>query len=1541
MKKFSLLTLALFLLLTSFTGVSAQDPLEDELQASPDVMREPASQPVEPPAFLDQIKTQADFDALTDEQKAELGAYYQATQPRPIVVATVEFNDLQIVSQNGQDVQAAFTIINGQGAQPDVRYRFDLYMIGGVDDRKIVDTYVFPETLSVSENESVTKTVSYTAPAYLSGTYGLQLTVETSAGLMLGTGPLKGTVELQGTSGYVDLTRSGCRLSVGGDEALYTTSQGVDLIPGETLSVTCLPTSYLGVPAELIPVMTVFKRTYMGDVVVPEKPLNEYSVAVPAAGSFEITLPVTTPQGAQAYDATLYFQNTAGERVSNFLPLHFVVQGLSGAIQNVVLDKDQYSVGENALVQVTWSGVAGYFANARHDSVTLEAPSVTVQIMNAAGAACTEEATVSLSGTRIVSSVSLPILKNCYNPTVSATLVDGDTVLDTKELAVNSTGEPPVEPAPVVESKPGSNGGPALVLLFLVVLIAVVVGVVYFKRKDTIPPAAGAALFVLGVAFSGLVVPAGEVEAVTYVFDGGASADYDTVTVTYNLLTGTSYTPGQEIQVSVSASRDTLNCDNGSETCQYLGQQAHLVDDYDNHYYYNTPNFTYNPPDPWRIGTYFSYTSRKPSWLPLDSSNYLDDQGCVNGELNLSVSGVLRNFYAPATPGVYTVIAENALPPAMFGEAIHSWYISVGGVAIPTGDISGIGCEIPAIDYRCKAENVTWSTNGLVTSPNVYNFTTNDDYSFAPSGDDDDEHWLEYGPNVIQLLDRPVVLDTVTLNAVCEPGTVWEPRDGGWCIKHYVRAFDCTILEGQSTCNANIWYAYVNPESGSPNLYNQTTVTQYSTSNFIGYNGTSQAYTYGDNTIQLRNGTNVVASDVGTASCASGLSWNGTVCAAASCTGSLPAFSTLYSGDNTGLVVNTPYSYASANTATKCQFSCNVGYVWNGTSCEAAACTGSLPTNSAMYSGDNTGLTAHTPYSYAAANTATKCQYACNTGFTWNGTSCVAQCTGTLPAFTTLYTGDNTGLSINTPYTYAAANTAAKCEYSCSSGYVWNGTSCAPATCTGTLPVNSTIYTGDNTGLTVNTPYTYATPNTTAKCEYSCNSGYTWDGANCNETLYPDLTANNLTPASGANFTPGANVTFTGQAVNSNVTTVAEGGWADLEIDWDRDGAGAQGTYDVNLNAYSGSMLGAFSQNQSKTLSYTYNNIPAGNHRYRFHVDTDGSGVEESDETNNRSAWVNFTVYAPPPTVSLEANGDAGSTNITEGGSVTLTWESEHTQNCTAPWMVTSAPAVQNLTGETKNGITANVTYTIQCLGDDGSTATDHVDVTVSLLPNLTVSLGAVTFPPAGFDPNTNTYQTVSTQYVVTNNGGEGVGESSILRIQFDLDNNGGPILIDNITIGNLAAGASTPLTPYTFSPTGGVPGSYGQHAVIATVDPGGVIDERDESVSDNTDTSIGATEYPDPGIELTANPTVVQTGATSTLTWDTKQPYDMVCTITGPGLTSGDNFNPSTDGTEGILYTNPITSKSTYLLRCVVGATGQTFTDTAAIETIGVIEEI
>jgi hypothetical protein len=240
-----------------------------------------------------------------------------------------------------------------------------------------------------------------------------------------------------------------------------------------------------------------------------------------------------------------------------------------------------------------------------------------------------------------------------------------------------------------------------------------------------------------------------------------------------------------------------------------------------------------------------------------------------------------------------------------------------------------------------------------------------------------------------------------------------------------------------------------------------------------------------------------------------------TVVPAPACTGSIPGGASAWDAEeSTGLSSNTPWTYAGTDTATKCQFKCDVG-TWNGTSCATAnVCTGSIPSGSVSWDTVNdpddeeVGLSSNTPWTYAGTDTATKCQYTCDSGYGWNGSSCVpaaAACMGSIPSGSVRWDAEEEiGVSANTWWTYAGTDTATKCQYTCDSGYGWNGSSCVPTSfaCTGSIPSGASEWDAEeSTGLSSNTPWTYAGTDTATKCQFKCDVG-TWDGVSCVAPAY-------------------------------------------------------------------------------------------------------------------------------------------------------------------------------------------------------------------------------------------------------------------------------------------------------------------------------------------------------------------------------------------------------------------------------------------------------
>jgi len=168
------------------------------------------------------------------------------------------------------------------------------------------------------------------------------------------------------------------------------------------------------------------------------------------------------------------------------------------------------------------------------------------------------------------------------------------------------------------------------------------------------------------------------------------------------------------------------------------------------------------------------------------------------------------------------------------------------------------------------------------------------------------------------------------------------------------------------------------------------------------------------------------------------------------------------------------------------------------------SCTGSIAGSATAYDAEeSSGLTANTSWTYSASDTATKCQYRCDTGYNWNGSTCVSpsySCTGSIANNAQAYdTEESSGLTVNTPWTYGASDTVTKCQYTCNPSYVWNGSCVFPSySCTGSIANNAQAYdTEESSGLTVNTPWAYSVSDTATKCQYTCSPGYVRSGSAC------------------------------------------------------------------------------------------------------------------------------------------------------------------------------------------------------------------------------------------------------------------------------------------------------------------------------------------------------------------------------------------------------------------------------------------------------------
>ncbi|MDP2091024.1 MAG: InlB B-repeat-containing protein [Candidatus Gracilibacteria bacterium] len=252
-----------------------------------------------------------------------------------------------------------------------------------------------------------------------------------------------------------------------------------------------------------------------------------------------------------------------------------------------------------------------------------------------------------------------------------------------------------------------------------------------------------------------------------------------------------------------------------------------------------------------------------------------------------------------------------------------------------------------------------------------------------------------------------------------------------------------------------------------------------------------------------------------------------------------------------------------------CTFECNTNYTWNGSSCIADTqntnCT-SLPANAVWNTASNITQTWNgTTWlpieigSFNITSSTSTCNFICDTNYTWNGSSCIANtqsanCGGTISSnatatTSTTYTQTWNG-SIWEPTTNWGENQAT-CDFDCDANYSWDTNACIG---------NSQTVTFDANGGTGHTPTSKSVTYNTAVGTLPSNptrAGYTFNGwftstsggtaittstvVTTNVTWYAQWTANNNTVTFDGNGSTGGSMSNQTIATNATATLTTNG----------------------------------------------------------------------------------------------------------------------------------------------------------------------------------------------------------------------------------------------------------------------------------------------------------------------------------------------------------------------------------------------------------------
>ena len=200
----------------------------------------------------------------------------------------------------------------------------------------------------------------------------------------------------------------------------------------------------------------------------------------------------------------------------------------------------------------------------------------------------------------------------------------------------------------------------------------------------------------------------------------------------------------------------------------------------------------------------------------------------------------------------------------------------------------------------------------------------------------------------------------------------------------------------------------------------------------------------------------------------------------------------------------------------------------SSTATPPATCTGIAPANAQLCLGDATGLTVSTVLTLVSlCRDTTKCEYICNAGYTIQNGACVASSTtqvassgtatppatstGIAPANAQLCLGDATGLTTSTPRVLISACSAAKCEYTCRSGFQLQNGACVASSTTQAAPSGTDTTTSG--GAITSTVQCDATHLDRCTTQSTCTSaGGSWSNNQCvaKVTTAPSSTATSL-----------------------------------------------------------------------------------------------------------------------------------------------------------------------------------------------------------------------------------------------------------------------------------------------------------------------------------------------------------------------------------------------------------------------------------------------
>jgi hypothetical protein len=372
--------------------------------------------------FVFYLQAKAQEDTEEEYRPQEVNTESQAMLTQGLLV-----NNAKVESQEGSKINLVFDLHGGQLGQAGIMFSVDLMKKEKVDGKDVaysLDHQVFDQKSYARPGKILRKRITYEAPAFLSGSYGIYLEFRNDKGKIYNM-VSAGDVTLTGSGEYVEMIPSSCHLTVQNEASgkKYEVYEGVDVAKEENLNAVCDVQNKFTKSITITPNFETFYRTTFGEKISENK---QTALILGPGEKKTVTLAIPKAQKPQAYDAVLTFQDEKGTAISNDTTFHYIIRGASATVQNLKTDKQNYVSGDTAKVSIAWTGSADIFVGSRKaEGTKSDGAILDLQIIGNDGKNCAEKFSQSINVDEEEDQLfSVPITKDCNEPTLQISIKD-------------------------------------------------------------------------------------------------------------------------------------------------------------------------------------------------------------------------------------------------------------------------------------------------------------------------------------------------------------------------------------------------------------------------------------------------------------------------------------------------------------------------------------------------------------------------------------------------------------------------------------------------------------------------------------------------------------------------------------------------------------------------------------------------------------------------------------------------------------------------------------------------------------------------------------------------------------------------------------------------------------------------------------------------------------------------------------------------------------------------------------------------------------